>query len=175
MPNRPASSRYRALLKFIIVGRRVVSANQAFAAFLLKPGKPGLVAFGFDPSASPARRWACGRVGVWACGRVGVWACGRVGVWACGRVGVWACRRVGVSACRRVGVSACRRVGVSACRRVGVSAHPSKTVGEALSGASDGRNLRPDMTKANRGLRRPMSSESRSGCQANRRTRRQKA
>jgi hypothetical protein len=161
MPNRPASSRYRALLKFIIVGRRVVSANQAFAAFLLKPGKPGLVAFGFDPSASPARRWACGRVGVWARGRVGVWACGCVGVWACGRVGVWACGRVGVSACRRV-------VPVDL-------THPSKTVGEALSSASDGRNLRPDMTKANRGLRRPMSSESRSGCQANRRTRRQKA
>jgi hypothetical protein len=51
MPNRPASSRFRALLKFIIIGRRVVSANQAFAPFLVKPGKSGLVALGFAPFA----------------------------------------------------------------------------------------------------------------------------
>jgi hypothetical protein len=50
MPNRPASSRYRALLKFIIIGRRVVSVSQAFAALFVKPGKSGLVALGFAPS-----------------------------------------------------------------------------------------------------------------------------
>ena len=46
MPNRHASSVYRALLEFSIVSAGL-SQKRGFAAFLVKPGKPRLVALRF--------------------------------------------------------------------------------------------------------------------------------